>query len=93
MIMGIGRSSLTLANITVRKLSQMTLDLGTGCGIQALLASPHSDRIPAVDRNPCAAGYAAFNAKLNGLSNINCFEGNLFEPVVGETFFLFAQAG
>jgi hypothetical protein len=85
-VMGIGRSSLTLANITVRKLSQMTLDLGTGCGIQALLASPHSDRILAVDRNPRAVGYAAFNAKLNGRSNISCLEGDLFQPVKGETF-------
>lgn len=30
-VMGIGSSTLTLANLTVRKPSRMTLDLGTGC--------------------------------------------------------------
>lgn len=85
-VMGIGRSSLALANITVRRSSRMTLDLGTGCGIQALFASSHSDRALVVDRNPRAVQYATFNAKLNGMSNIECLEGNLFEPVKGETF-------
>jgi hypothetical protein len=85
-VMGIGRSSLTLANLTVRKPSQMTFDLGTGCGIQALLASPHSDRVLAVDRNPRAVEYATFNAKLNGMSCIECLEGDLFEPVMGQRF-------
>lgn len=85
-VMGIGRSSITLANLTVRRHSRFTLDLGTGCGIQALLAARHSDRIVAVDRNPRAVQIAAFNAKLNGFSNIECLEGDLFDPVKGETF-------
>jgi hypothetical protein len=85
-VMGIGKSSLTLANITVRRRSRMSLDLGTGCGIQALFASSHSDRILAVDRNPRAIGFTTFNARLNGLSSIDCLEGDLFEPVKGESF-------
>lgn len=85
-VMGIGRSSITLANLTVRSPARLTLDLGTGCGIQALLAARHSDRVLAVDRNPRAVQMAAFNAKLNGLSNVECLEGDLFEPVTGHTF-------
>ena len=50
-VMGIGSSSLTLANLTVRRPARLALDLGTGCGIQALLAARHSDRVLAVDRN------------------------------------------
>jgi len=38
-VMGIGRSSLTLANITVRRPSELTLDLGACCGFQAFLAA------------------------------------------------------
>jgi len=85
-VMGIGRSSLTLANITVRRPARLTLDLGTGCGFQALLAARHSDRVLAVDRNPRAVQMAAFNARLNGFSNVECLEGDLFEPVRGLGF-------
>jgi methylase of polypeptide subunit release factors len=85
-VMGIGASSLTLANCTVRKHARVTLDLGTGCGIQALLAARHSDSVLAVDRNPRAVHMAAFNAKLNRLSHVECREGDLFEPVRQQTF-------
>src|SRR5512133_1336845 len=50
-VMGIGSSSLTLANLTVQRKTGLTLDLGCGCGIQALLASRHSDKVLAVDNN------------------------------------------
>jgi SAM-dependent methyltransferase len=85
-VMGIGSSSLTLSNLTVRRHARLTLDLGTGCGIQALLAAQHSDQVLAVDRNPRAVQLTAFNAKLNGISNVKCFQGDLFEPVRGHTF-------
>jgi hypothetical protein len=85
-VMGVGRSSLTLANLTVRRDVRFTLDLGTGCGIQALLAAEHSDRVLAVDRNPRAVEISAFNAKLNAMANVDSLEGDLFEPVLGHTF-------
>ncbi len=84
--MGVASSTLTLANLTVRRHARLALDLGTGCGIQALLGAQHSDRVLAVDRNPRAVQLAAFNAKLNGISNVECLEGDLFEPVQGHTF-------
>jgi methylase of polypeptide subunit release factors len=85
-VMGIGSSSLTLANVTVRRPSARTLDLGTGCGLQALLAAPHSGQVLATDRNPRAVRLAAFNARLNGLENVECRAGDLFEPVGGLRF-------
>lgn len=85
-VMGIGSSSLTLANMTIRNHARLALDLGTGCGIQALLASSHSDRVLALDRNPRAVRMAAFNARLNGLSHVECLEGDLFEPVQNQKF-------
>ncbi len=85
-VMGIGRSSLTLANLTVRRRARSTLDLGTGCGIQGLLAARHSDRVTATDLNDRAVAMATFNARLNGLSNVTCIEGNLLEPVEGQRF-------
>lgn len=85
-VMGIGSSSLTLANLTVRRPSRRTLDLGTGCGLLAFLAARHSQRVVAVDRNPRAVHFTAFNARLNDLSNVDCRVGDLFEPVQGERF-------
>jgi ubiquinone/menaquinone biosynthesis C-methylase UbiE len=85
-VMGIGSSSLTLANLTVRRHSRDTLDLGTGCGIQAFLAARHSETVLAADRNPRAVDFAAFNALLNGLSNVECAEGDLFAPASERRF-------
>jgi SAM-dependent methyltransferase len=85
-VMGIGRSSITLACHTVRKPCRQVLDLGTGCGFQALFAAQHSQRVLAVDRNRRAVRLAAFNARLNGKEQVECLEGDLFEPVRGERF-------
>lgn len=85
-VMGIGGSSMTLATITVRRHSRLTLDLGAGCGFQGFLATGHSDRVVAVDRNPRATTFAEFNARLNGIDNLQCREGDLFGPVAGMTF-------
>jgi hypothetical protein len=85
-VMGLGRSSLTLANLTVRRPSRATLDLGCGCGIQALLAASHSETLLAVDLNPRAVRFTAFNALLNDLDNVQTAEGDLFEPAAGRLF-------
>jgi methylase of polypeptide subunit release factors len=85
-VMAVSGSSRTLADFTIRRHSRRTLDLGTGCGIQALLAARHSDGVWAVDRNPRAVNLARFNARLNGLLNINCKEGDWFAPVPPQEF-------
>ena len=85
-VMGLGKSSLTLANLTVRTPSRRTLDLGAGGGIQALLAARHSQKVIATDRNPRAVRFARFNAQLNEIDHLEAREGDLFEPVAGEKF-------
>jgi hypothetical protein len=85
-IMSIAASTRALAQLTIRQHATRTLDLGTGGGIQALLAAPHSDQVVAVDCNPRAIAMAQFNAQLNGLTNISWGMGNLFEPVDGQKF-------
>ena len=85
-VMGISASTLTLAGLTVRKPNGATLDLGTGCGFQAFLATQHSERVVATDNNSRAGAIATFNAELNELTTLECRHGSLFEPVAGETF-------
>jgi len=85
-VMGIGSSTLTLANLTVRSRSRRTLDLGAGCGIHGMLASSHSDRVIAADLNPRAKAFATFNSILNRITNMECVQGDLFEPVRDQKF-------
>jgi predicted RNA methylase len=85
-VMGVSPSSLVLAGMTVRRKNASTLDLGFGCGIQAILAAPHSERVVGVDCNPRAVRVARFNANLNGITNITFREGDLFGPVRSEIF-------
>jgi methylase of polypeptide subunit release factors len=85
-VMGMGKSSMLLAKVTVRRPCRRALDLGTGCGVLALLAAPHSERVWATDKNPRAIAIARFNAGLNGIRNLECVEGDLFEPVADRRF-------
>jgi Methyltransferase small domain len=85
-VMGIGASSLTLSTITIRAPSRWTLDLGTGCGIQALMAAGHSERVLATDKNPRATRLCVFNARLNGFDHLHSLVGDLFDPLGPETF-------
>ncbi|MRR36289.1 methyltransferase, partial [bacterium] len=80
-VLGIGPASMALGYLTVRREAGRTLDLGTGCGIQALMAARHSREVVATDINVRALNLAALNARLNGLSHIELREGSLFDPV------------
>jgi protein-L-isoaspartate O-methyltransferase len=78
--------SAILATLTARAEVRTALDVGTGSGIQALWAARHCERVVAVDVNPRALNLAAFNARLNGVGNVEFRQGSLFEPVAGERF-------
>ena len=85
-VAGVHGPSLTLSHLTVRRRVETMLDVGTGSGIQAILASRHAGRVVATDLNERALGFAAFNAILNGVENIEVRAGSFFEPVAGERF-------
>ena len=85
-VMSIGTDSRWLARVTVRRHVGVALDLCTGSGVHALLASSHSQRVVAVDINPRAARCTRFNVLASGAANVEVAVGNLFEPVRGERF-------
>jgi methylase of polypeptide subunit release factors len=85
-VIGIGPAPRALAALTVREPVGLALDLCSGCGIQALQAARHSDQVVATDINPRALAYTQLNVLLNGIGNVECREGDLFEPVEGERF-------
>jgi methylase of polypeptide subunit release factors len=83
---GVHRPSVTLAHLTVRRQVRSFLDLGTGCGVEAMLASPHAERVLATDVSARAINFAAFNAQLNLTPNIQHRLGSWFEPAGDERF-------
>ncbi|MFT2815537.1 class I SAM-dependent methyltransferase [Leifsonia sp. A12D58] len=85
-VLGVGGASLTLAGLVLPNPVSSALDLGTGCGIQAMHAARHADRVVATDISERALELAALNARLNGITNIEFRLGSLFEPVAGERF-------
>lgn len=85
-VMGVARSSLALANFTIRRPVNRVLDLGCGCGVQGLLAAQDAREVVGVDRNPRAIAFSRFNARLNGITHADFREGDLFEPAIRETF-------
>lgn len=84
-VLGIGGATLTLLEMTVRERVDSALDVGCGCGIQALYLATHADRVVATDLSSRACALTQFNAALNE-AVIDVREGSLFEPVKGETF-------
>jgi len=85
-VLGVGGASTTLSGLMIGRPVGSALDLGTGCGIQALHASRHAERVVATDISRRALVLAALNAELNGVTNIEFRLGSLFDPVAGERF-------
>jgi SAM-dependent methyltransferase len=90
-VLGISPASSSLAQLTLRHDVGTALDLGTGCGVQALHLATHSDRVVATDVNQRALAIARFNAALNDVDDkIDVRDGSFFAPVAGERFDLIA---
>jgi len=84
-VLGVGGASLTLARLTPRAPVARALDLGTGCGVQALHLGRHAGTVVATDRNRRALLLASATAALSG-QEWDLREGWLFEPVGAEAF-------
>ena len=85
-VASVGPASVTLANLMVRRPVERALDIGTGCGVQALIAARFCEQVVATDVTERALAMATVNARLNGATNVELRSGNLFEPVEGESF-------
>jgi methylase of polypeptide subunit release factors len=85
-VLGVGGASTTLAQLTVRPAVHSALDLGTGCGVQALHLTRHAGRVTATDLNPRALDFARLTVALSGEDHIELRQGSLFEPVADRRF-------
>lgn len=85
-VVRVGPASLLLADLTVRRPGVEALDIGTGGGVQALLAAQHAATVVGTDLNPRALAYAALGGALNGTGNVSWRAGSLLDPVAGQRF-------
>ncbi|KQO62664.1 DUF7059 domain-containing protein [Curtobacterium sp. Leaf261] len=85
-VLGIGGASMTLSGLMVPVPVRRVLDLGTGCGIQAMHASRFAETVVATDISARALDIARFNVAMNGIENVEFRLGSLYEPVAGERF-------
>ncbi|CCH29100.1 class I SAM-dependent methyltransferase [Actinosynnema sp. NPDC047251] len=84
-VLGVGHASISLARATSRRPVNTLLDLGTGCGVQALHASRHAKRITATDLSERALRLAQGTFRLNGL-DVELRQGEWFAPLRNRTF-------
>jgi methylase of polypeptide subunit release factors len=84
-VLGLSSASSTLAQLTVRRPVGSALDLGTGCGVQALHLAGHAARITATDVNARALDLAALTLALNGVE-AELLDGSLYQPVRDRRF-------
>ncbi|MGL5911267.1 MAG: DUF7059 domain-containing protein [Phycicoccus sp.] len=84
-VLGSGGASSTLASWTPRPRVTRALDVGTGCGVQALHLRAHADTVVVTDVSERALGFARFTAALDG-AVWDIRAGSMLDPVAGETF-------
>jgi methylase of polypeptide subunit release factors len=85
-VLGVGGASLTLASLQLPTPGGRGLDIGAGCGIQALRARRSVGHVIATDISPRALSFTRLNALLNGVDGIEVRLGSMFQPVEGERF-------
>ncbi|HEY0813999.1 MAG TPA: methyltransferase [Pseudonocardia sp.] len=84
-VTGVGAASITLAAATVRRPVGSLLDLGTGCGVQALHGTRNARRVTATDIAPRALALARATFAVNDL-DVDLLKGPWLEPVAGRRF-------
>jgi methylase of polypeptide subunit release factors len=84
-VLGVGGASATLAQLTVRRPVGRALDIGTGCGVQALHLSRHASQVTATDVSPRALRLAATTFALCDVA-AELVEGDLGDAVGDRTF-------
>ncbi|MDR7349670.1 methylase of polypeptide subunit release factors [Glycomyces algeriensis] len=84
-VLGVGGASKLLLDVTLRTPVGSALDLGTGCGVQALGLADHAERVTATDLSERAVAFAELNAVVNGVE-LELLQGDLLAPVEGRRF-------
>jgi len=81
-VLGCGGAGRTLLDLTPRGPVALAADIGTGCGIQAVLLARHADRVIATDLSQRALDIARLTVGLAGVGDrVELRRGSLYEPL------------
>ena len=81
-VLGHGGAGRTLLDITPRGNVELAADIGTGCGIQAVMLARHAHRVIATDLSPRALDIARLTVGLAGLTDrVEFRTGSLYDPL------------
>ena len=83
---GLSFEPLFFAGVDDLTASDHVLDMGTGCGVWALLAAKIGAEVTASDLEEVSLDIVAANAERNGLTSPKRVSGDLFEPVKHQRF-------
>nr|WP_153427397.1 methyltransferase [Streptomyces alkaliphilus] len=83
-VLGVGGASTTLTHLIPDTPVGRALDVGTGCGVQALHLTRHAAAVTATDPNPRALRMAELTLELSAAPAAEYREGSLYEPVADD---------
>lgn len=84
-VLGVGQASLSLLRATPTTPAGTVLDLGTGCGVQAVHAASHARAVTATDVSARARALAAASFAVNHV-DVELLGGSWFDAVAGREF-------
>lgn len=84
-VLGVGQASLSLLRAIPTAPVGTVLDLGTGCGVQAVHVAAHARYVTGTDLSVRALALARASCALNEL-DVELLAGSWFEPVAGRRF-------
>ena len=90
-VMWLWGESYLLGGLVNRTSRRRAIDVCTGSGVHALLASMHCESVIAGDVNPRALAFGRFNAALNGRANVEFVESDMFSRIQGSADLLTAN--
>ncbi|WP_182357348.1 DUF7059 domain-containing protein [Tomitella gaofuii] len=84
-VLGVGHASLSLLRATPTAPADAVLDVGTGCGVQAVHAAGYARRVAATDVSARALEFAAAGCVLNDV-DVELLRGPWYGPAAGRRF-------
>ncbi|WP_415916012.1 methyltransferase [Speluncibacter jeojiensis] len=84
-VLGVGHASLSLLSATPTAPVGSVLDIGTGCGVQAVRATDYARQVTATDVNARALALTSAGCALNDV-DVELRRGPWFDPVAGREF-------
>jgi methylase of polypeptide subunit release factors len=87
-VLGVGQASLSLVRATATDPVDSVLDIGTGCGVQAVHAADFARHITATDITERSLAMTRAGVAINGISadRVTLLEGPWFGPVGGRKY-------